>query len=1055
MEDELMTTDHALRSLARALISLMTMAILIIGVPVALTRVARAQFGGAFPWSGIDPPRRWSLAQVADVVTSRTTDSMISDVLVRASLTTVWVAVAVLVGTVVAEVVHQVRHDGIALPSLRGLGWGQPVARFIATGLLVLTPLFGSRVSAAPTLPLREVAITTVVGAESVGVALPDLPVRHRAHVDDGPTPTTDSAGADPSNSYVVVHGDSVYAIAERLGSCDGAATLAIADRILDRNLGSVMPDGQRFTNAAYIEPGWVLELPSNDDPRPSGHVDVSSLHHLVTPGDTLSSIAEAHFGQPQRWSEVWDLNAGRKMSDGRTFHDPHLIIPGWELMLPTAEVVAVEADEAVDQIPAVDSESEEAVAIEHDDLVPVPGTTTLAAPTPLPGPKGSTSTPSTLTPSSPTSSTVPPLDAPGGPEDAADEMAPKRSPAPIGLGQAAMLSAGLLTLIAALRGRRLRSARPGARVPAPRPESVATERCLRALDTMAVADRLLRVDLALRCVAAEVSDRDRQVLAALVASDGSVEVLLSGPCDLAPPWAGRAERWTLSGDVPVEALAPTARTVGAPCLAMVHLGVSADGRDLHLDLEALGMLAVDAPPARADEVIAGVAATLASSPFAEVARLVGAGVPATAFVTHRFVDVVSTIDEALELADELLGTTSDLEQTTFAARSRQHDGEAWEPVVVLIGSAAVTPRSSELDVTAGRGLAVVIAGNEAAAQARLTLDGDRWRFSIGDDASPVMAVEVAPVGLTHDDLRKVDELVADASMPLEVDDRQVTEVVTPPAIMTFAESQPSRESPEVHSGGHTPSWSIMVRLLGPVDVVDADGNDATFEKSKARELVAWLATHRDRPTRTGARTALWDLDVRDATFANVVSVARRTMARLVPPPVGQEWLARTQTEQLPLHGEVISDADLLADRLEASRGVTSAAAVELLEPAVGLVRGMPFEGTSYLWPDADGLSSNLVLLATTAAAELARHHLHMGDVQGVFRATGQGLLALPGHEELIALRMRAHACAGDHAGVRHEWESYERVVTSDPWSDGEPAPKLVELRRELLTPSK
>ena len=29
----------------------------------------------------------------------------------------------------------------------------------------------------------------------------------------------------------------------------------------------------------------------------------------------------------------------------------------------------------------------------------------------------------------------------------------------------------------------------------------------------------------------------------------------------------------------------------------------------------------------------------------------------------------------------------------------------------------------------------------------------------------------------------------------------------------------------------------------------------------------------------------------------------------------------------------------------------------------------------------------------------------------------------LPGHEELIALRMRAHAGAGDLSGVRLEWE--------------------------------
>ena len=56
----------------------------------------------------------------------------------------------------------------------------------------------------------------------------------------------------------------------------------------------------------------------------------------------------------------------------------------------------------------------------------------------------------------------------------------------------------------------------------------------------------------------------------------------------------------------------------------------------------------------------------------------------------------------------------------------------------------------------------------------------------------------------------------------------------------------------------------------------------------------------------------------------------------------------------------------------------------------------MPFAGTGYLWPDAEGITSNLVLLATSAATELAGHHLSMGDVDGVFWATGQGLGCCP-----------------------------------------------------------
>jgi two-component SAPR family response regulator len=244
-----------------------------------------------------------------------------------------------------------------------------------------------------------------------------------------------------------------------------------------------------------------------------------------------------------------------------------------------------------------------------------------------------------------------------------------------------------------------------------------------------------------------------------------------------------------------------------------------------------------------------------------------------------------------------------------------------------------------------------------------------------------------------------------------------------------------------------------MVRLFGPVAVVDRDGRKVSFERSKATELVAWLGTHRDRSTRADARTALWEQGVRDATFANVVSEARRAMARLVPPPEGEEWVGRTSTEALPLHPRVTTDADVLAGALSEARGQSPQRAISLLRGPVASIAGLPFEGTSYLWPDGEGITSNLILLATSAAAELAAQCLAVGDTDGVFEATARGLRVLPGHEELIALRMRAHARTGDHAAVRQEWNSYERVVNADPWSDGEPSPKLVDLRKELLHP--
>jgi hypothetical protein len=85
----------------------------------------------------------------------------------------------------------------------------------------------------------------------------------------------------------------------------------------------------------------------------------------------------------------------------------------------------------------------------------------------------------------------------------------------------------------------------------------------------------------------------------------------------------------------------------------------------------------------------------------------------------------------------------------------------------------------------------------------------------------------------------------------------------------------------------------------------------------------------------------------------------------------------------------------------------------------------------------------------------MARHCLELGDHDGVFWATAQGMKVLPGHDELVCLRMHAHAAAGNLAGIRQEFESYERVVMADVWGDGSLSAKVVQLRNRLLAPGR
>jgi hypothetical protein len=469
-------------------------------------------------------------------------------------------------------------------------------------------------------------------------------------------------------------------------------------------------------------------------------------------------------------------------------------------------------------------------------------------------------------------------------------------------------------------------------------------------------------------------------------------------------------------------------------------VGLDDDGRDVLVDLEAARVTRVEAVAEQADDIVRAIGSGLATSLTSEVVHLVVAGLGSACLFDHPNARQLDSASDALDAALALVGSTAANDRTSFDLRSRRTGGEMWEPAVLLFtteDSASSVLPFNRLPA-AGHGVAAVIASptmgsDDPTVGARLSARTDGWVLdAFGETLS------ISPIGVTDGDVEEVAHVLEAAEVP--VDPAPIHDGVD--RVGDDADDVPFTPMPH----------QIIVSLMGAVQIADADGRLGTFERSKTVELVAWLATHRERATRTAARTALWELDVRDATFANVVSEARRALGRLIAPPDGEEWLARTLNETLPLHALVVTDADLIGQRVDHARLAAPAHAIDVLQPAVEMIRDMPFAGTSYLWPDADGLTSNLVLLATTAAAELAGHALSVGDTDLVFWATSHGLRVLPGHEELIGLRMRAHARSGDLAGVRQEWESYERVIMADSWSDGEPAPKLLDLRRELLS---
>jgi hypothetical protein len=346
-----------------------------------------------------------------------------------------------------------------------------------------------------------------------------------------------------------------------------------------------------------------------------------------------------------------------------------------------------------------------------------------------------------------------------------------------------------------------------------------------------------------------------------------------------------------------------------------------------------------------------------------------------------------------------------------------------------------------------GAGATVIGAPSDATADVLTTLR----RVPSGWLLDPC-AVPLLPLGLEHEDVTAVHALL-DAIVPGAVADTsgalRADVAVVDAAAMGVTAVGAAGVAHASQGGG----W-VRVRVLGPVCVEDAAGRPVAFERAKSQELLCWLVLHRDAATRGAARAALWDTAVRDSTFANVLSDVRRSLSATQPdaPDAPGDWVRRIPPDGLCLHDLVVADAETLDDALTA-HAADAPDALTRLQDALALVRGAPFAGGWYTWADAEGITTRLTMAVVDAAAALGERLLALGRAEEVFPATAVGLGVLPGCDALVALRLRAHAASGDLAGLRAEWDAYERHLDADPWVLG-PSPDLAQLRNDLTAPA-
>jgi nucleoid-associated protein YgaU len=132
---------------------------------------------------------------------------------------------------------------------------------------------------------------------------------------------------------------DRVYVVKTHDTLWDIAAThLGNPERwseLFDLNRGRAEPGGS-LVDPNLIFRGWTLDFPAhgaNLSSKPAMQPSRETLY-VVQPGDTLWDIAATHLGNPDRWSELFDLNRGRAEPGGQLV-SPNLIYAGWTLEFP------------------------------------------------------------------------------------------------------------------------------------------------------------------------------------------------------------------------------------------------------------------------------------------------------------------------------------------------------------------------------------------------------------------------------------------------------------------------------------------------------------------------------------------------------------------------------------------------------------------------------------------------------------------------------------------------------------------------------------------------
>lgn len=789
--------------------------------------------------------------------------------------------------------------------------------------------------------------------------------------------------------------------------------------------------------------------------------VEVASpgIHwHVVRRGDSLWRLAQEQLGDAHRYPEIWQLNRGRRMNDGRCFRDPDHIRPGWVLAVPTPNLGPDPVREPSLTLPAPEPPPIPAAPAAPTPNEPTPSPVQPPASgdraPPPPDRPGEEAAPTpTLEQASGAAPSTSPV-APGGPGEHGPAPAPSAGDgARLPSGQIALAGmSGLVAAIVILSCRRLarRSTRvaPGGQSRSIPDEQERIETRVRAI---AEPDAARWIDAALRlCAGGGDRSEDPPVIRAVRAGSLGVELLLAQPHTPAPPgFLEDAGGWQWRLALDLEEAERRAEGLIAACPALVEVGRMADG-PLLVNLEALDRLEVGGEPGMTDATIKAVAAQLACAPWASGVEtcILGSRLPleGAGEIVH-----VGSVAEAIERSRLAVAATT---------------GEEPSKPAVLVSTRALGPDEVDaLDEVRPPGTP----GFVTVAPAPLSGATGWLRFAADGTG------RLEPIGL---DLTAAPVWPDAADQILSVLEAYATESLTPepaPAAEAGAEVQPEREGvaepeeapdagtaeeaehgsethPEIASAslandrlplplaipaknGH---HRLEVLVLGPIAL---SGTDASLHRHRMEsQLLVRLAVVGEPYSAAKLREDLYPSGfISDNTWNSLLWRARK---RFGVDPQGHPLISPTTEGCLSLSPWVRCDMHRFQE-------LVSDGKPEGLRTALELIRGESFDvlPNGYDWVTA-GLVLRTQDMITAAAVALVEYSLSTDDHDLALWAADQGLRAAPESEPLRLARIRALVARGDPDAARHTLEDIETTARD---LGAEMLPETAEIVQALL----